>query len=255
LIFNFGKTFRQGCLASLFILPLFAVPAANAADGLHWSITPYLWATDTKYKLTADGTPIDAGKVTFDDLVDTTDASFQIVTEVGSTAGRWSVFADVTYLETSDNFKGPLLRVDSESEQWLVDAAVAFWPGGEKQGLSLFIGGRYTDLDDRYDFKTSADNQRLGVLKNQRDFLDVLIGVRQRFSLADRWSLLTRADYSEGDSDGIWQVQAVVRYAMGSKQQYGLMFGYRYKEAEFKHGKLEEDNEYYGPLLGFNFAF
>jgi len=93
------------------------------------------------------------------------------------------------------------------------------------------------------------------VLKNQRDFLDVLIGVRQQFSLSERWSLLTHADYSDGESDGIWQVQAVVRYGMGSNQQYGLMFGYRYKEAKFKHDQLEEDNKYYGPLLGLNFVF
>ena len=132
---------------------------------------------------------------------------------------------------------------------------IAWWPGGEEQGLSLFAGGRYTEVDDRFDFKTVEDKQKLGVLRNDRDFLDVLVGVRQRFTLGERWALFTRADYSDGDSDGIWQVQAVVRYAMGSKKQYGLMFGYRYKEAEFKHGKLEESNKYYGPLLGFNFRF
>jgi len=229
--------------------------AGDSGGGLNWWVTPYLWATQTKYKLKADGAPIGEGKVTFDDLMDTTDASFQIVTEAGLKDGNWSAFADVTYLETSDNYKGPLLRVDSESEQWLVDAAVAWWPRGEKGGLSLFAGGRYTDLNDRFDFKTIKDKQRLGVLKNQRHFLDVLIGIRQQFTLSERWSLLTHADYSDGESDGIWQVQAVVRYGMGSNQQYGLMFGYRYKEAKFKHDKLEEDNKYYGPLLGFNFVF
>ena len=73
--------------------------------------------------------------------------------------------------------------------------------------------------------------------------------------LAERWALLTRADYSNGDSEGIWQVQAVFRYGIGSDQQYGLMFGYRYKKAKYEYDNIEEDNEYYGPLIGFNFRF
>jgi len=242
-------------LLALFLLFSSTLPASagESGGGINWSVTPYLWATETKYKLKADGTPIGEGKVTFDDLVDTSDASFQIVTEAGIKGGKWSAFVDVTYLETSDTYNGSILRVDSESENWLADAAVAWWPGGEDAGFSLFAGGRYTDLDDRFHFQTQENKQSLAVLENQRDFLDVLIGLRQRFTLGERWSLLTHGDYSWGDSDGIYQLQAIFRYGMGSNQQYGLMFGYRYKEARFKHGNLDEKNEYYGPLLGFNF--
>ena len=90
---------------------------------------------------------------------------------------------------------------------------------------------------------------------NDRDFLDAMLGLRYRAPLSERWTLLTRADYSAGESEGIWQVQAVCRYGMGKNDQYGLMLGYRYKEAQFKYKNLEEDNEYYGPLVGFNFRF
>ena len=38
---------------------------ASEADGWGWSITPYIWATDTNYDLTAEGTPIGEGKATF----------------------------------------------------------------------------------------------------------------------------------------------------------------------------------------------
>ena len=31
------------------------------------------------------------------------------------------------------------------------------------------------------------------------------------------------------------------------------MLGYRYKESEFEDGGLEEDYEYKGPVIGFNF--
>ena len=73
--------------------------------------------------------------------------------------------------------------------------------------------------------------------------------------LAERWSLLAQADYSTGDSDGIYLLQALVRYGMGKQKQYGLMLGYRYREAEFEHGDLKEKFKYKGPLIGFNFRF
>jgi len=185
--------------------------------------------------------------------MDTTDSSFQIVTEAGRDGGNWSAFIDLTYLDTSDDYDGTYFRVDTDSEQWLVDAAIAWWPDGESGGLSLFAGGRYTALDDRFDFRIAENMQALGTLENDRDFVDALLGVRKRFTLASRWSLLAHADYSFGDSEGIYQLQAIFRYGMGKRQQYGLMFGYRYKEAEFKHDGLEEKFEYQGPLVGFNF--
>lgn len=240
---------------SLFLLLALVTREAIAGEGLDWSVTPYLWATETNYKLKFDGTPVDSGTVTFDDLIDTTDASFQLVTEAGFSDYRWSVFADVTYLDTSDTYRGPLLRIDSDSEQWLVDGGLAWWPWGEAGGFNLFAGARYTDLDDNYEFKLADNSLSLGVADNQRDFLDVMVGVRHRFDLAERWSLLTRADYSSGDSEGIWQVQAVFRYGMGEGNKYGLMLGYRYKKAKYENRGIEEDNEYYGPLLGFNFRF
>lgn len=91
------------------------------------------------------------------------------------------------------------------------------------------------------------------LLDNNRDFLDALVGVRQIFSLADTWSLAARADYSDGDSQGIYHLQAIVRYALGREQQYGLMFGYRYQQAKFENDGLEEKFKYQGPLIGFNF--
>ena len=76
-----------------------------------------------------------------------------------------------------------------------------------------------------------------------------------RFDLNGPWSLLTRADYAFGDSDGIFQLQALFRYVVGRDRQNGILIGYRYKETELEDGGLEEDYEYKGPLAGFNFRF
>lgn len=229
----------------------------RSAGKLLWSVTPYIWATDTKYDLTAEGTPIDAGKTTFDDLVDTTDSSFQVVVESGLEGGHISAFADITYLDTSDNFSGDLLRVETDSEQWFIDAAVAYWPGLVGSNLSIFGGIRYTDLDDDYriKIKTPAGSEELLKFGPQRDFLDALVGVRYRFDLSERWALLTHADYAFGDSEGIFFLQGLFRFTIDRAGKYNALLGYRYKDAEMDEGGLDEDYEYKGPLLGFNFRF
>ena len=245
---------QRGLQACALCLALALCPVLARGAGLDWSITPYIWASDTKFDLKAGDVPI-GGELSFDDLLDTTDTSFQVVTEAGISGGKWSAFIDLTYLETSDNYQGRLLFADSDSEQLYLDAAIAWWPQGRHKGFNIYGGTRYTDLDDRTKFFITQDKLPLTTLRNDRDFLDGLIGVRQLLKLADRWSLLAQADYSTGESDGIYQLQAIVRYGMGRYRQYGLMLGYRYKEAEFEHHDIKEKFEYKGPLIGFNFRF
>jgi len=135
----------------LTVLSAASVHAEGAGSKINWSVTPYIWATETKYDLKAQGTPIDSGKITFDDLLDTTDASFQVVLEAGREGGDWSAFLDATYLDSSDKYKGQLFRVETDSEQWFIDAAIAWWPWSEEGGFNVYAGARYTDLDDDFD--------------------------------------------------------------------------------------------------------
>ena len=44
-------------------------------------------------------------------------------------------------------------------------------------------------------------------------------------------------------------------YTVGKRQRNRIMFGYRYKQTEFKDGNLITDYTYSGPLAGFNFLF
>ncbi len=239
------------CLLTL----LLAVPATADNGSINWSVISYVWASDTKVDLKADGTPIGGATVSFSDLLDITDTSFQIVVEGGRSDGNWSAFVDLTYLETSDKESvGPVL-IKTDSEQWFIDAAVSYWPYGEAGGLSLFGGVRYTSLDDRYKFSLPAIGAPLGSLKNDRSFTDLLLGTRYRFDFNESWALITRGGYAFGDSEGILQLQAFVRYAVGKDRQHGVLIGYRYKDAEFEAGSLEEDFEFKGPVAGFNFRF
>ena len=228
---------------------------AEEKGAINWSITPYVWATETTVDLTADGTPIGGGKVSFSDLVDTTDAAFQIHVEGGRSGGNWSAFVDATFLDTSDSIASPAVQIDTDSEQWFVDTAIAYWPQGEAGGLNVFGGIRYTKLEDEFKFILPGTGVPLGTLQNDRSFTDMLLGGRYRFDLNERWSLLTHADYAFGDSDGIFQLQAGFRYAVGRDRQNGILIGYRYKEAKLEDGGVEEEFEFKGPTAAFNFRF
>jgi len=248
------KFFRQ--LRPLFIahcsVALFATNAnAQSGDGDNWSVTPYLWATNTSVDLTFRDANIGAGDISFGDLLDILDAAFMVHVERGG--GNWSAFGDFTYLKTSDTTQRTLITIDADNEQVFLDAAVAFWPQGFGSQLSLFGGLRHTGFNDRYLF--SAGGMQISERRSTRDYYDALLGVRYRFELAQRWELLTHGDLSFGDSEGTFLLRANFGYIVGKRRQNRILFGYQYKEAEFRNGDLTTDFSYSGPMAGFNFRF
>ena len=226
---------------------------ANAQSGgdAQWSITPYIWASDTSLDFTLNGSPIGGADLSFGDILDTLDAAFQIHVEGGK--GNWSGLADFTFLGMSDSEELPIVRIDSDSEQVVLDAAVAYWPSGVGSPLNLFGGVRYSGFDDTFGF--SVGGTPVGETRATQDYVDALLGIRYRFDLSERWALSTRGDVSFGDSEGTWQLQGLFAYTVGKRQQNAILFGYRYKQAEFKDGDLTTDYTFGGPLAGFNFRF
>ncbi len=242
-------------LPLLIALGSFALLAATAnaqtGDATHWSVTPYLWATDTSVNLTFRDTNIGAGDISFGDLLDVLDAAFMVHVEGGG--GNWSAFGDFTYLKTSDTTEGALITTDADNEQIFLDAAVAFWPGGVGSQLNLFGGLRHSGVNDRYRF--SIGGMQIGEQRSTKDYYDALLGFRYRFELAERWELLTHGDLSFGDSEGTFLLRANFAYVVGKRRQNRISFGYQYKEAEFRDGDLVTDFSYQGPIAGFNFRF
>ena len=237
---------------SILLLALASSASAQESDKFGWSITPYFWASDTSLDLTVEDTDITGGvKIPFSDLLDVLDTAFQIHVEGGT--GKWSSFIDVTLLETSDTIDRPLQTIQTNSKQTFLDAAAAYWPQGVGSQLNFYGGVRYTGFDNRYGFLIGANP--LVERRSTADYYDALIGIRYRFDLSERWGLLTRADLSFGDSEGTALVQGLFAYTVGKRQQNRIVFGYQYKEAEFKDGGLEQDFSFSGPMAGFNFRF
>ena len=225
---------------------------AQSEDKMFWSVTPYFWASNTKVDIRLDGTSVGGADVSFKDLLDQLDGAFQGHIETGK--NNWSVFTDFTFIGTSDSEERTLITIDTKSKQSIIDAVAAFWPGGVGSTLNLFAGIRYTEFNDRYRFYGPNDTLLLE-RKNKNDYTDALLGLRYRIDLSQRWAILTRGDLSFGDSEGTWQLQALLAYTVGKRQLNRLVFGYQYKEAEFKDGDLKTSFTYNGPMAGFNFRF
>ena len=232
---------------------LITTASAQENSGTNWSITPYMWGSSTKVDLTFRDALIGSGDISFSDLLDTLDVAFMIQVEGGK--GNWSAFGDLTYLKTSDTNDSDVFTIDSKSKQTFLDAAVAYWPAGVGSPFSVFGGVRYTKLDDRFTYVGNIGGLIQGELKNSNSYYDALLGLRYRFDLSDRWQLLTHGDYGFGDSEGIFLVRANFAYTVGKKQQNRVLFGYQYKDAEFKDSDLTTSFTNHGPMVGFDFRF
>ena len=233
------------------LIPMADVHAQDA-DSFGWSITPYLWATETTVDLSFRDTNVGT-EVSFSDLLDVLDAAFMVHVEGGK--GNWSAFGDLTYLKTSDSTERAAFIVESNSKQIFFDGAVAWWPAGAGSNFSLFGGLRYSGFDDRYTFRFIINNTPVGERRSTKDYYDALVGLRYRFDFSERWALLTRADTSFGDSEGTVLLQANLAWTVGKRRQNRILFGYQYKTAEFRDDDLRLDFDYQGPMAGFNFRF
>ena len=247
---------KSGCRAAISVLIcsllLLSAAAAQDNDNLKWSITPYLWAPTTKVDLTFRDTAIGSGEISFNDLLDTLDAAFMVQIEAGK--GKWSGFVDLSYLGTSDTTQRTLLTVDADSKQTFIDAAAAFWPGGVGSPFSMFGGLRYTGFDENFRFY-GPGGTLISEHPSGEDYYDALLGLRYRFDFSERWQLLTHGDFSFGDSEGTLLLRANFGYIVGKRRQNRILFGYQYKQAEFREGDLTKDFTYQGPMAGFDFRF
>lgn len=244
---------QKSSIAFAVLMLLGSTPTASAqtGDGFNWSITPYIWASDTSIDISLNDVNL-GGDISFSDLLDVLDSAIMIHVEGGK--GNWSAFGDFTYLEISDSTVRTLATIDVKNEQIFFDAGVAYWPDGFGSPFSLFGGLRYTGFDTRLRFFGPG-----GTLLTERlsdnDYYDALLGIRYRFALSDRWDLLTHGDLSFGDSEGTFILRANFGYTVGQRRLNRILFGYQYKEAEYKDGDLVTDWTFNGPMAGFNFRF
>jgi len=226
--------------------------SAQESDKIQWSITPYLWAAQASADLKIRDITIGGGEISFSDLVDKIDAAFMMNVEGGR--GNWSLLADLTYFDIADTAERTLFDITARTEQTFLDVAAAYWPQGFGTQLSIIGGLRYSSFDNRFNF--SDGGVTVAERRQSHDYADVLVGLRYRFDLSDRWAILTSGDASFGPSEGTVKLRADLAWTVGKRKANRVLLGYQYWQGEFKDGDILSTNfTYHGPMAGFNFRF
>jgi opacity protein-like surface antigen len=239
-------------------------------DRWRFTIIPYLWLPSVtgsmKLKLPY-GYGSGSTDISSSDYLD--NLSFAGMLDVQVQKGRWSILADVMYVDFSDDNRSAYFPgISPASGGWAVSAdtelqALIFEVAGgytvfrnEFMNFDLLAGLRYAGIDG----KASLDiigPPPVGVLsptfKDSKSYIDPIIGFRGRFEFAKRWFIPYYFDAGGLDSNFTLQAFAGIGYQFCD--WFSMVLGYRYLHYNFDDNKLVEDASLSGGQLGFVFSF
>ena len=142
--------------------------------------------------------------------------------------------------------------------RWLINHTVFELAGvwnpsaGRYQGLDVFAGLRYIDIDFGAQFDPVNPLFNTTSFDGSESFNDFMLGARYTWALNDRWGVTVRGDGSFGDTEGTWNASGVVNYRM---THGAWLFGYRYLSVELENGGTDIDLTLDGPMIGYGFTF
>jgi hypothetical protein len=237
--------------------------AAESAAGSSWQYTAdvYLFAAGIGGE-TSTGGDVDIG---FDTLIRNLDMA--LMGGFGARKGKWSLMADVIYLDVSADNSGqltiPLGRrgIDVatsssvEMKGWVVTPHVGYTLIDTANGsLDAFAGVRYLYLKANLALTTVGPiTTRYDQIADSGTVWDGIVGVRGRVNLAPKWFVPYYADVGTGESKLTWQLFSGVGYRFKS---FDAFVGYRYLDWKFKNGApVFEDLNFSGPIVGVKFDF
>ena len=237
------------CMAGLF------PTLAQASDGQEWKwmVAPYAWAIslDTDLERTQPPEGGLSSDLNFDDVLNKFDGAFQM--HIEGQGEQFGMFTDFTYLGLADDEQLPRFRTASDLDARLFELAAVWSPGeGPYDGLDVFAGLRYIDLDLTVDFDPENPSFNTTTFDGGDSFSDLMLGARYTWALSDRWDLVVRGDGSFGDTEGTWNASAVTSYRM---THGAWLFGYRYLAAALESEDSDIDITVHGPLIGYGFIF
>ena len=231
-----------------------------AAEEWQHSVDIYLWGAAVGGE-TNSGTGVD---VSFGDLLDNLEFSAMGAYQVRK--GKWSVMADVIYLDVSNTetveLGGDFLTVPAEVDvgltSWVVHAggAYRFYEGNGGTMAGLTFGARYLDMSTdilvAFDSRIPELDPEIPISASE-GVLDVFAGLHGVVSLGERWYLPWAANVGTGDSDISWSALLGVGYR--ASERWNAVLSYRHQAWEFDNTAIIGDLEFSGPMLGAVFHF
>lgn len=249
-----GKKIRNATKAAVALVLGSASVSSLAAqgDGWDWMVEPYVWAASIGTDMRTFQPPTDSDTdSSFSDIIDKLDGVFMV--RVEGRSDQVGVFADFIYLGLADSNQRRVLSTHSDLDARLLDAAVSWRVGGEREsGLDVFGGARYIDVDMTTRFEPDNPAFAPRTLDTGKSYLDLLLGARYAWQLNERWTLGLRGDLSTGQTEGTWSASAMAGYRTGNG---AWLFGYRYLEADLSGPNADITLDLSGPVVGYGFRF
>jgi hypothetical protein len=244
-------------------------PQQSNAEGIDWTIAPYVWVPGITLDSTVESDPIIGPDVTLNGLVDKLDGVF-----MGHFEGRgkrFGLFVDMIYLSLADSnviSVGPDepilggLSSDTNFKLKLYEIGGSYRIGNGDPGsakIDVLFGARAVDVDQNINLILPGPGATPVNRSNAISESDAFIGGRLVGNLTDKWHYKARADIGGGGTSGTFNIFGSVGYTFGQSGLFSLDFGYRYMTIKLKNSQdgtsTETDITLSGPLLGFIFIF
>ncbi len=261
---------RPGLLVTMAIIAISGLlPQQSNADGIDWTVAPYIWGSGVGLDVTVNNDPIIGIDLPLSDLLDKQDGVF-----MGHFEGRgerFGLFLDTIYLSLADSNVIPIgpggpivgdLITNMKMTLKLYELGGVYRMGDDSLGSTAFdilLGARLVDVDQNLDLILPGPLATPVNLSISISETDVFFGGRVVGKFTDKWHYKARTDIGGGGTDGTFNILGAVGYTFGQTGLFSLDLGYRYMTIKLKNDqngtRTETDITMSGPLLGFIFNF
>jgi hypothetical protein len=264
--------------------PVVSEPMA-APSGWTFNFVPYGWLPAMKGTLTVRGRSVKVD-ASFIDILEESDSLVALMGDFEARNGRWSLFSDVVWsnigadrsnLRTRAVAPGVTATVgtalDLDIDMAIVEVGAAYEVARSGPvAFDILAGARYWYQEGDLSFGLAGtiglEDLELGAgraIARSRsvDWLDPLVGVRMRYTLAPGHQLLLRGDIGGFGVGSEFSWQAIGAYAFDFGVYNGITFsgvvGYRALFVDYAQGfdrtRYEFDMLQHGPILGVSMRF
>lgn len=224
--------------------------SAATPSGVRVVLDPYIWASSIDGDVRVgpgSGVNVSAG---FDDILEQLDVGFMLAGEVEFDE-RFSVLADVTYMDLGIDGETPLLGAPVSASNELLHAQVSgVWEVKKTDVATLDVtaGLRVVDID-------AALATGIASARRSETFFDPTTGVRVSVPLGDGFHFRTLGDVGGFGVGTDFSYQVLATLGVELSQSCMLGVGWRHLGIDFNEDDLAMDVAFTGPLIGMRIAF
>jgi hypothetical protein len=258
------------------VMLLTCATVVNAAeekqdDRWRFTITPFIWLPNISGSMKLDQPPgFGSGKVNTGPDNYLEDLDFAGMLDLQVQKGRWTLLADIIYVDFSGNDTAKFPEALPGSGGWRVPAdwdlqALLFELVGaytvfrnEYLNFDLLGGVRYAEIDGKVDLDIIGPLPAFvssRTFSKTESFIDPIVGFKGKFELGKKWYLPYYFDIGGFSVDSDVTLQAFAGIGYRFCDWFSMVLGYRYLYYDFGDSKLVKDLNLYGGALGFSFTF